>query len=101
MFFNIHQKLPLNNRRPEIVSVAQFRPEKDHMLQLHAFARLLEISSSVSPEVKLVFIGGMRSRADELLVEELKREAQSLGIEVGRLCLLSRNYLFHFSMSEL
>jgi len=35
-------KLALRPRLPEIVSVAQFRPEKNHDLQLEAFARLLD-----------------------------------------------------------
>jgi alpha-1,2-mannosyltransferase len=34
-------RMPLEPRRNEILSVAQFRPEKDHALQLRAFALLL------------------------------------------------------------
>ena len=34
------QSLPLGNRTRSIVSVAQFRPEKDHRKQLQAFALL-------------------------------------------------------------
>eukprot|EP00798_Chlamydomonas_sp_ICE-L_P016151 gene16151-22311_t len=45
------QKLPLDRRLKElfIVSVAQFRPEKNHRLQLEAFAMIKRIAAPESP----------------------------------------------------
>lgn len=36
------QALPLGKREPIILSVGQFRPEKDHPLQIRAFSKLLK-----------------------------------------------------------
>jgi glycosyltransferase involved in cell wall biosynthesis len=36
------QDIPLGSREPIILSVGQFRPEKDHVLQIRAFAKFLE-----------------------------------------------------------
>lgn len=48
MFACLLQALPLGNREPVILSVGQFRPEKDHPLQIRAFAKLIK-SGGVLP----------------------------------------------------
>ncbi|KAI8097480.1 GDP-Man:Man(3)GlcNAc(2)-PP-Dol alpha-1,2-mannosyltransferase 1 [Halteromyces radiatus] len=76
-------ELPLTGRQSMIVSVAQFRPEKDHSLQLMAMGRLLkkypEWKSKKSME--LVLIGSSRNEDDEQRIAKLRQECQQLGIE--------------------
>lgn len=76
----------LDGRKREIVSLAQFRPEKEHAKQVHAMAHLL----GEHPEyrtgdkaVKLVMMGGSRDAGDERRVEGLKRLAEELGVKVS------------------
>ncbi|XP_064481709.1 GDP-Man:Man(3)GlcNAc(2)-PP-Dol alpha-1,2-mannosyltransferase-like [Ornithodoros turicata] len=64
-----------------VLSVAQFRPEKDHDLQLRVFA---ELKDRLPPEdfsrMKLVLVGSCRNEADTQRVEALKRMTEGLGI---------------------
>lgn len=64
-----------------IVSVSQFRPEKDHPLQIRAFAKLLEKTAGQQPLPKLILIGGCRNHEDDQRVNELKKLCQELGVE--------------------
>lgn len=66
-----------------IVSVGQFRPEKDHQLQIRAFKKLLdkmETESADQETVKLVLIGGCRHEDDENRVLMLRGLCQELGV---------------------
>ncbi|PPR02779.1 hypothetical protein CVT26_009431 [Gymnopilus dilepis] len=78
-------KFPLTPRERVILSVAQFRPEKDHQAQLHAFNELLishpEYSREGADHVKLVLVGGSRNEGDAHRVRELETLARDLGIE--------------------
>mmetsp|Transcript_17189 Transcript_17189/g.26049 ORF Transcript_17189/g.26049 Transcript_17189/m.26049 type:complete len:382 (+) Transcript_17189:421-1566(+) len=58
-----------------IVSIGQFRPEKDHALQIKSFAKLLQISDSNKKLYKLILIGSCRGSDDEGRVEALRRLA--------------------------
>ncbi|XP_066504930.1 GDP-Man:Man(3)GlcNAc(2)-PP-Dol alpha-1,2-mannosyltransferase [Hoplias malabaricus] len=66
-----------------IVSVAQFRPEKDHQLQIKAFRKLLD-KKGAEPggreSVKLVLIGGCRNQEDEERVRMLRGLCHELGV---------------------
>jgi alpha-1,2-mannosyltransferase len=81
---------PLRNRERVIVSVAQFRPEKGHVLQLEAMAQLLknhpeyrQQKGSDNPQgVQLVMVGSARNTSDEDRIEQLKKKAEELGITV-------------------
>jgi alpha-1,2-mannosyltransferase len=75
-------RLPLAPRRNEILSVAQFRPEKDHALQLRAFALLLSTHPELERDesVVLVLLGGMRNEADRARVDALRELAAHLGV---------------------
>ncbi|XP_002720786.1 GDP-Man:Man(3)GlcNAc(2)-PP-Dol alpha-1,2-mannosyltransferase isoform X1 [Oryctolagus cuniculus] len=65
-----------------LVSVGQFRPEKNHPLQIRAFAKLLSKKVVESPpSLKLVLIGGCRNKDDELRVNQLRRLSEELGIQ--------------------
>ncbi|CAN0378468.1 unnamed protein product [Lampetra planeri] len=67
-----------------IVSVAQFRPEKDHALQIRAFHRLQELLAPAErARVKLVLVGGCRDREDQKRVDGLRALAASLGLDLS------------------
>jgi alpha-1,2-mannosyltransferase len=71
--------LPLDGRDRLVVSIAQFRPEKNHELQLRAFADACESSDALSG-VRLALIGGVRDEADEGRVAALRKLAATFGI---------------------
>ncbi|XP_042351243.1 GDP-Man:Man(3)GlcNAc(2)-PP-Dol alpha-1,2-mannosyltransferase-like [Plectropomus leopardus] len=66
-----------------IVSVGQFRPEKDHRLQIRAFHKLL-CRKGEGPggreSLRLVLIGGCRNQEDEERVLMLRGLCQELGV---------------------
>lgn len=80
--------LPLDEdgdrKRHSIVSVAQFRPEKDHRLQIRAFKKLLDRRGDDGPggrkALKLVLVGGCRNQEDEDRVLMLRGLCQELGV---------------------
>jgi glycosyltransferase involved in cell wall biosynthesis len=103
------QGFPLAPREPVVLSVGQFRPEKDHPLQIRAFARFLQLQQGQSQEgqgrggggggaggkrskegakavapgdVKLVMLGSCRGPEDEARVAALRRLVAEEGIEV-------------------
>ncbi|XP_070811996.1 GDP-Man:Man(3)GlcNAc(2)-PP-Dol alpha-1,2-mannosyltransferase [Pituophis catenifer annectens] len=67
--------------QPTVVSISQFRPEKDHSLQIRAFAKLLAKTKGQPLLPKLILIGGCRNLDDEQRVSELKKLCEELGIE--------------------
>jgi alpha-1,2-mannosyltransferase len=84
------QLLPLEPTNPSgrlvgrdhlILSVAQFRPEKDHQLQLRAFARLLRAwrrAGAPAPRPQLVLAGAVRHAADQARLDALHKLASLL-----------------------
>ena len=74
--------LPTSGRERMVISIGQFRPEKDHALQLRSFAKLLEIRNGAMREagVTLVMIGSCRGADDARRVDELRSLAGELGI---------------------
>jgi len=60
----------------KIVSLAQFRPEKDHALQIRSLSKLQD-----KDNVKLVLIGSVRNEGDEKRVEDLKTLVKELEVE--------------------
>lgn len=75
---------PLEGRARVIVSVAQFRPEKDHAAQLHALHALLAAYPDMAG-VKLVMVGGSRNAGDAARVDGLRALAEELGVAVRSL----------------
>ncbi|XP_042474522.1 GDP-Man:Man(3)GlcNAc(2)-PP-Dol alpha-1,2-mannosyltransferase-like [Zingiber officinale] len=79
------QMLPLERsvENPVFISVAQFRPEKAHTLQLEAFALVIERlkQDSSSPRPKLQFIGSCRNKQDEARLQKLKDRSRELNID--------------------
>lgn len=71
-------KNPLdNNRRNVIVSFAQFRPEKDHQLQIEILERL----RSMGHNIKLEMVGSIRHEDDKRIVSSLERMIISKGLQ--------------------
>jgi alpha-1,2-mannosyltransferase len=66
---------------PKIISVAQFRPEKAHMLQLEAFSLALEKLDADVPRPKLQFVGSCRNNSDEERLQKLKDRAVELKVD--------------------
>lgn len=71
-----------------VVSVAQFRPEKDHAMQIDAWAMLLSRARAAAfahpfeplKGALLVLVGGVRNAADEARVASLRTRAESSGV---------------------
>lgn len=77
--------IPLQDKKTPsghmLVSIGQFRPEKNHPLQIRAFAQLLSKKEAASLlPLKLVLIGGCRNQDDELRVNQLRRLSEDLGV---------------------
>jgi alpha-1,2-mannosyltransferase len=74
-----------NKRERQIMSLAQFRPEKAHHVQIEAYAKLLEkhpeYRNDPSKFTKLVMIGGCRNEGDEAIVENLKSLIKKYDLE--------------------
>lgn len=85
------QELPLDRRLKKILilSIAQFRPEKNHEIQLRALADLRRKASIIEDEVlaglmlqaKLVLAGGCRGPQDQKRVDKLKQLADELHLD--------------------
>lgn len=74
----------LGSRDARIVSLAQFRPEKNHQLQLEAMAALLQLYKSKSQQVpkdlELVICGAVRNLDDQAILDRLKERSNELGL---------------------
>ena len=97
------KKLEIQGRRREtIVSIAQFRPEKNHFLQISIVDSL--VKQHGFKDVHLSMIGSVRvgNEADIDLVERLRKEIELKGLEKNISILLSvpadelkRNFASH------
>lgn len=76
------RELPITKREKMIVSIGQFRPEKDHALQLRCFAKLLEMEDGEMRRagVQLVLIGSCRGEEDQERLDRLQTLARELGV---------------------
>ncbi|KAI9095198.1 hypothetical protein DFS34DRAFT_651528 [Phlyctochytrium arcticum] len=72
---------PLTNRHPVILSIAQFRPEKNHALQVRALSGLFKARPALKGKVKMVMVGGVRHAEDQRRVQTLKALIQELGLK--------------------
>eukprot|EP00891_Asterochloris_glomerata_P007701 jgi/Astpho2/7701/Aster-02580 len=77
------QDLPLDRKlkRLYLVSVAQFRPEKDHALQLRAYAYARQAAVGRSSPSELKLIGSCRDERDQQRINGLRALCQQLGIQ--------------------
>ncbi|XP_039139856.1 GDP-Man:Man(3)GlcNAc(2)-PP-Dol alpha-1,2-mannosyltransferase [Dioscorea cayenensis subsp. rotundata] len=77
------QVLPLerSGKTPTFISVAQFRPEKAHAVQLEAFSLAVQRLDSSMPRPKLQFVGSCRNKEDKERLQKLKDRASELNME--------------------
>lgn len=77
------QALPLERpgKIPKIISVAQFRPEKAHTLQLEAFSLAIQRLDPDLPRPKLQFVGSCRNKEDQERLQKLKNRSVELDME--------------------
>ncbi|MCO5568890.1 hypothetical protein L7F22_022592 [Adiantum nelumboides] len=68
-------------KRLTIVSLAQFRPEKEHGSQLRAVGLAIEKRPSLRKDLRLVCMGSCRNEADEKRIQDLKQLAKDLKID--------------------
>ncbi|KAJ8769475.1 hypothetical protein K2173_002965 [Erythroxylum novogranatense] len=66
---------------PIFISVAQFRPEKAHPLQLEAFSIAIRKLGEDFPRPKLQFVGSCRYSADEERLQKLRDKAIELKVD--------------------
>ncbi|KAK2509517.1 LOW QUALITY PROTEIN: hypothetical protein MC885_000681, partial [Smutsia gigantea] len=87
--------IPLRKGSPGhlLVSIGQFRPEKNHPLQIRAFAKLLnEKVAEPCRSLKLILTGGCRNQDGECRVNQLRRLSEVLGVQEAPFDEL-KNYL--------
>lgn len=65
----------------QLLSIAQFRPEKNHALQIRSLAHFLAAQPHRRAHCRLVLAGGCRHAGDEQRVRELRALALALGVE--------------------
>ncbi|KAK4366724.1 hypothetical protein RND71_014604 [Anisodus tanguticus] len=77
------QALPLEKsmKPPKVVSVAQFRPEKAHPLQLEAFAVAIKKLDQDLARPKIQLVGSCRNEADEKRLQNLEDLAIKLNVD--------------------
>ncbi len=68
-------------RQRIVLSIGQFRPEKDHKLQLLTMSALKSLDGGEHADVRLILIGGCRDEGDRKRVDELKQMCKDLGID--------------------
>jgi len=67
-----------------ILSIAQFRPEKDHPLQIKAMFELRQILCEEDwDRVRLIIVGGCRGKEDWKMVQDLKDLCKYLSVEAN------------------
>ncbi|GAC92997.1 hypothetical protein PHSY_000557 [Pseudozyma hubeiensis SY62] len=71
----------LEARTHTIVSLAQFRPEKEHPQQLHILRELLSTHPHLANTVKLVIMGSSRNVDDEHRISLLRQLCTSLQLD--------------------
>lgn len=77
----LQDEVAAGRKELSVVSVSQFRPEKDHRLQIHAFRRLLDmVNNDFGDRLRLKLIGSCRNEQDDKRVTELKSLARELGV---------------------
>jgi alpha-1,2-mannosyltransferase len=85
---------PKNDEKREriVLSIGQFRPEKDHELQIDALSLLFKSHPNLKGDVKMVMVGGCRGPADEERLQHLKEMAKRLSIETSIVYSVNQPY---------
>ena len=79
------RKMSAGKRKPILVCIAQFRPEKNHKLLIEAFSKMVQSQEAGSNPrlkgVRLVLIGSVRDSDDAKKVYELRLLAHELKVK--------------------
>jgi len=70
--------MKLNKKENIIMSFAQFRPEKQHKMQLDIFKQVLE--KNPDTDLKFHIVGSCRGPEDDVFLDDLKKYVSSLGL---------------------
>ena len=70
----------LTDREPIIVSLAQFRPEKNQKMQIEILAKLFAMRPEWKGHVRMIILGGCRNSADQARANKLLQFAKNLGL---------------------
>ena len=96
-----------SKRKPVLLYIAQFRPEKNHQLLLKAFAKFVHDARYKKPDgadkPHLLFLGSVRDSTDETHVYSLRLLAHELHIDEEMTFLLNVSWqtiLSHLSTSS-
>jgi alpha-1,2-mannosyltransferase len=68
-------------RKRTVLSIGQFRPEKDHELQIESLATLFDKHPTLRGDVKMVMVGGCRNAEDEERLRHLQGMTKRLNLE--------------------
>jgi alpha-1,2-mannosyltransferase len=63
-----------------IISIAQFRPEKDHFTQVLAIKKLVDDHPNIRTRVRFVMIGSTRGPSDVALKTSVAKKVRELGL---------------------
>jgi alpha-1,2-mannosyltransferase len=79
-------------RQSVVLSIGQFRPEKDHALQIESMSRLFEVHPELKKEVKLVLIGSCRGSSDQARLEQLQDLTKKLDLTASVSFVVNQPY---------
>ena len=85
------EKQAKTKKLKQILSVGQFRREKNHKLQIESFSKFLKLSKNKHNDCKLILVGGVRNEEDKARVEEYKKLIDSEN--------LTENVIIHVNLS--
>lgn len=84
----LQQAIPLTDekREPIILCIAQFRPEKNHVLVIRSFAKFMDLAATTTTaqeiqKTRLVLVGSVRNSEDATKVYDLRLLAHELKIK--------------------
>jgi alpha-1,2-mannosyltransferase len=75
-----------------VLSIGQFRPEKDHELQIESLALLFEKHPTLKGDVKMVMVGGCRGACDQERLRHLQDMAKRLDLESSIVFCVNQPY---------
>ncbi|KAH9807594.1 family 4 glycosyltransferase [Melampsora americana] len=72
---------PLLPRKSIVLSISQYRPEKDQIKQIEAFSKFMKMNDEKFKNVRMILVGSCRNQEDLDRVEFLKKRCIELNLE--------------------